>query len=309
MLEPIGSKIEALSVSPPVLTPAPAVSTTPPRKERKGIHYRRVSVARIGACIDDLQRYKRQGRNRRLLISAGVIGTMALLLGLLALTGPIEALVVGVVFAGIGLLLFGFWFVSWRNTQKQIAARRVQPLCSILAALHADLIPTRKLRLRYDLRAPDDKQKMTWATSGAKIRYYDPWLRLRGMLAEGTRFRVRMSSELKTKKGRILHEKRWLYLKLMPPADRYSIDQAAEYFHLLVSAFDNEPALRGSAVVLQIAIDQLRGAIVIKARREDRDFHPEAVLGILRGTMNFLIDHGRGHGRGQPGEDGAPPAE
>jgi hypothetical protein len=305
MLEPIGSKIEVLSLPSP---PAAPVAAAPPRKERKGVYARRISVAKIDAYIDELERYKRQTRFQRLLVSAGLVGGIALMLALLIITKPPDpekpvALVVGVVFAGIGLLMFGFWFVSWRNTQKQIAARRVQPLCNILAALHDDLLATRKLRVRYDLRAPDDKQKMTWQTSGAKVRYYDPWLRLRGTLAEGTRFRVRMSSELKTKKGRIMHEKRWLYLKLMPLADRYSIDQAAEYFHLLVSAFDNEPALSGSAVVLQIAIDQLRGAIVIKARREDQDFRPAAVLGILRGTMNFLIDHGRGQGPGQPGEE------
>lgn len=302
MLEPIGSKIEALSVSPPVLAPVSTVSTAPPRKETKGVYTRRLSVAKIDAYVDELDRYKRRGRYQRLLTSAGLVGFIALLLVLLFLTAPPETLVVGVVFAGIALLLFGFWFYSWRNTQKQIAARRVQPLCSILTTLHEDLLTTRKLRVRYDLRAPHHKQKMTWAeTSGAKVRYYDPWLRLRGMLAEGTRFRVKMSSELKTKKGRIMHEKRWLYLKLMPPASRYSIDQAAEHFHELVSAFDNEPALSGSAVVLQIAIDQLRGAIVIKARREDQDFHPAAVLGILRGTMHFLIDHGRE----QPGQEEA----
>jgi hypothetical protein len=296
MLEPIGSKIEVLSLPPPSVVP---VSTAPPRVEKKGVHARRISAAKIDAFIDELELYKRRGRMQRLLISAGLVGVLGLLLGLLAMTGAIEALVVGVVFAAIALLLFGFWFFSWRNTQKQIAVRRVQPLCSILTALHDDLLPTRKLRLRYDLRAPDHKQKMTWQTSGAKVRYYDPWLRLRGTLAEGTRFRVKMSSELKTKQGRILHEKRWLYLKLMPPGERYSIDQAAERFHELVSAFDNEPALSGSAVVLQITIDQLRGAIVIKARREDQDFRPAAVLGILRGTMHFLIDHGRE----QPGQE------
>jgi hypothetical protein len=291
MLQPIGDKIEVLSLPPPSVAP---VSTAPPRTERKGVYSRKFSTAKIDAYIAELELYQRRGRMQRLLISAGLVGALGLLLGLLALTGVIEALVVGVVFAAIALLLFGFWFFSWRSTQKQIAVRRVQPLCSILTALHDDLLATRKLRVRYDLRAPDHKQKMTWQTSGAKIRYYDPWLRLRGTLAEGTRFRVKMSSELKTKKGRVLHEKRWLYLKLMPPAERYSIDQAAEHFHELVSAFDNEPALSGSAVVLQITIDQLRGAIVIKARREDQDFRPAAVLGILRGTMHFLIDHGRG---------------
>jgi hypothetical protein len=292
MLEPISSKLDAVSLPPPLVAP---VATAPPRKERKGVHSRRVSVAKIDAYVAELERFKRRGRALRLLTSAGLVGFLSLVLALLAETAPLETLVVGVVFAGIAMLLFGFWFFSWRSTQKQIAARRVQPLCRIMTALHDDLLPTRKVRLRYDLRAPDHKQKMTWAeTSGAKVRYYDPWLRMRGMLAEGTRFRVRMSSELKTKKGRVLHEKRWLYLKLMPPAERYSIDQASEYFHLLVSAFDNEPALSGSAVVLQIAIDQLRGAIVIKARREDQDFRPEAVLGILRSTMNFLIAHGRG---------------
>jgi hypothetical protein len=303
MLEPIGSKMEVLSLPSP---PAAPVVAAPPRQERKGVYARRISVAKIGAYIEELEHYKRHKRFQRLLVSAGVVGSIALMLGLLIVTRPEPpekpvALVVGVVFAGIGLLMFAFWFVSWRNTQKEIAARRVQPLCSILSALRDDLLPTRKLRVRYDLRAPDHKQKMTWAeTSGAKVRYYDPWLRLRGMLADGTRFRVKLNSELKTKKGRVMHEKRWLFLKLMPPADRYSIDQAAEYFHLLVSAFDTEPSLRGSAVVMQIAIDQLRGAIVIKARREDQDFRPAAVLGILRGTMNFLIDQGRG----QPGQEG-----
>ncbi|HWN67841.1 MAG TPA: hypothetical protein VNM90_09380 [Haliangium sp.] len=302
MLEPIGSKFEVLSLPPPPVAP---VATAPPRKERKGVYSRRISVARIGAYINELEQYTRRTRLQRLLVSAGVIGTIALLLALLVMTRPEPpekpvALVVGVVFAALGLLMFSFWFFSWRATQKQIAVRRLQPLGRIVTALREDLLPTRKLRVRYDLRAPNHKQKMTWAqTSGEKVRYYDAWLRLRGMLAEGTRFRVKMNSELKTKKGRIMHEKRWLFLKLMPPAARYSIDQAAEHFHELVSAFDQEPALSGSAVVLQIAIDQLRGAIVIKARREDQDFRPEAVLGILRGTMHFLIKHGRE----QPGQE------
>jgi hypothetical protein len=293
MLEPI--KLEALPGAMPVtLPPAPQVPTAAPRKERKGVHARRISVARIDRHIEELERFTREGRKRRLLTSVGMVGGILALIVLLALTAPVENVVVGVIFAAIALLLFAFWFVSWRTTQKQITARRVRPLCRILGALRDDLLPTRKLRMRYDLRAPNDKEKMTWAErSGVKIRYYDPWLRLRGMLADGTRFRVRMSSELKTKKGRVMHEKRWLYLKLMPPGERYSIDQASEHFHVLVSAFDAEPALSGSAVVLQIAIDQLRGAIVIKARREDLDFRPEAVLGILRGTMHFLIDHGR----------------
>src|SRR5687767_6734685 len=139
MLEPIGSKIEAVSLPPPIVAP---VSTAPPRKERKGVHSRRVSVAKIGAYIAELERYKRRGRSVRLLISAALFGVIVLMLALLALTAPVEVLVVGVVFAAIGLLLFGFWFFSWRSTQKQIAARRLQPLCSILAALHEDLLPT-----------------------------------------------------------------------------------------------------------------------------------------------------------------------
>jgi hypothetical protein len=264
----------------------------------KGVYVRRISTAKIGASVQGLEQWTLRAKRTRLITLSLVVGLTAGVLAVLNLVAPPDVGVIAVVFATIGLLLFGFWFFSWRTAQKEIAARRVRPLCTILAALRDDLLPTRKLRMRYDLRAPNHKEKMTWTQTSdhghAKIRYYDPWLRLKGMLADGTRFRVRMNSELKTKKGRVLHEKRWLYLKLMPPADRYSIDQAAEHFHLLVSAFDNEPALSGSAVVLQIAIDQLRGSIVIKARREDQDFKPEALLGIMRGTVGFLIAHGRG---------------
>ena len=275
-----------------------APSTAYPRREMKGVYVRRISTAKIDASVQGLELWTQRAKRTRMITLALVVGVTTGGIALLNLFAPPGASVIAVVFSTIGLLLFGFWFFSWRTAQKEIANRRVRPLCTLLAALRDDLLPTRKLRMRYDLRAPNHKEKMTWTQTSdhghAKIRYFDPWLRLKGMLADGTRFRVRMNSELKTKKGRVLHEKRWLYLKLMPPGDRYSIDQAAEHFHLLVSAFDNEPALAGSAVVLQVAIDQLRGSIVIKARREDQDFKPEALLGIMRSTVAFLIAHGRG---------------
>lgn len=274
-----------------------APSTAYPRREMKGVYVRRLSTAKIDASVRGLERWTHRARRTRMITLFLVVGLTAGGIALLGVVAPPSASVIAVVFSTIGLLLFGFWFFSWRTAQKEIAARRVRPLCTILGSLRDDLLPTRKLRMRYDLRAPNHKEKMTWTQTSdhghAKIRYYDPWLRLKGMLADGTRFRVRMNSELKTKRGRVLHEKRWLYIKIMPPADRYSIDQASEHFHLLVSAFDNEPALSGSAVVLQIAIDQLRGSIVIKARREDRDFKPEALIGIMRSTVGFLIAHGR----------------
>lgn len=275
-----------------------APSTAYPRKEMKGVYVRRLSTAKIDAAVQGLEQWTVRSRRTRMLTLLLVVGFTAGGIALLGVVAPPGASVIAVVFSIIGMLLFGFWFFSWRTAQKEIAARRVRPLCTILGSLRDDLLPTRKLRMRYDLRAPNHKEKMTWTQTSdhghAKIRYYDPWLRLKGMLADGTRFRVRMNSELKTKRGRVLHEKRWLYLKIMPPAELYSIDQAAEHFHLLVSAFDNEPALSGSAVVLQIAIDQLRGSIVIKARREDQDFKPEALIGILRSTVSFLITQGRG---------------
>ncbi|ACY18979.1 hypothetical protein [Haliangium ochraceum] len=270
---------------------------------KKGIFEHKISVAKIDAHREQLARRIRGARRRLGLISVLIIGFMLGMMPVLAAQSSDEFLVVGVIVGAVGVFLFGFYFLDRRRRQRDIARRRVEPLRQILGSLRDELLPTRKLELRYDLRDPDDREKMTWTETSdfghAKIRYYDAWLRIQGVLADGTRFRIRMANELKTKKGRVLHEKRWLNLKVGPPESRYSIDQAAEHFHLLVSAFDNEAALHASPVVLQIAIDQLRGAIVIKARREDMDFPPEAVLGLLRGTVNFVIEHGNEPAEGE----------
>lgn len=263
----------------------------------KGIYECKVSVAKLEAHQQALGRSARAANQRLVATAAVILSVVLALIIALANQSVAELLVVGVIIGITGVFLSAFWFVSRRKTLRDITRRRVEPLRHILGALRDELLPTRKLELRYDLRDANDKEKMTWTETTdfghAKIRYYDPWLRLQGVLADGTRFRLRMSSELKTKKGQVLHEKRWLNLKLGPPASRYSIDLAAEHFHLLVGTFDNDVALHASPVVLQIAIDQLRGAIVIKARREDQDFPADAVVGILRGTVNFLIEHGR----------------
>lgn len=80
--------------------------------------------------------------------------------------------------------------------QKDIEDRRYQLIARLVRCLAVDMRPDQPLRVMLDLRKVDIPPKCTdkGSRNGWAVEYFrDPWLRLQGRFADGTRFVIRIT--------------------------------------------------------------------------------------------------------------------
>lgn len=182
-------------------------------------HTSKIAVDQLDQYRDGLRQQVR--RSARDLLLFRVLYVLSLV-GLTAL--GIAVLQFGGIIAGIFIGLLSWSFYRRQVKAHEIREHRLTWLAALLGTLHDDLAPTAKLRVRCDLQPSDSwlhKVRSTKSSAGNNKTYYrNRWLRVRGMLADGTRFRIRVQSAVKSKKGQILHEHSALILEVTPPAQR-----------------------------------------------------------------------------------------
>lgn len=183
-------------------------------------HTNKVSVAGIDRYLAGLQQEVRRSARRLLLVRlayflglAGLGVLLAILFWLAALT-----IVIGVVF-------FTWVFYRGAVARHVLVQRREAFLGALLRRLRDDLAPTEKLRVQYQVQPLDGLVHAVKSTKTAagnlKTYYRHRWLRVRGTLADETRFRMRLESAAKSKRGEVLREQSTMILEVRPPAGSY----------------------------------------------------------------------------------------
>lgn len=238
-------------------------------------HADKVSVARLDRYLARLRQQVRRSARHLLLFQVsyflGLLSAFALFARLLAF-GAIPLAFVTV------LLTWGFY--RRQVTTHELRQRRLTWLDALLRSLRDDLAPTEKLRVRYGVQPSDSRLnavKSTKSSAGNTKRYYrDRWLRVRGMLADGTRFRIRMQSAAKSKKGKILREQSTLFLQVTPPAGRHASAAASTAPD---STAETRPWSTGS-----VTMEPAHGRLVFRFQGHE-DHLLEQVHAALRYTM------------------------
>jgi hypothetical protein len=185
------------------------------------MHADKVSVAKLDRYLARLRQQVRRSARHLLLFQVsyflGLLGLFALFAGWVAF---------GAIPLAFVTVLFTWGFYRRQVTTHELRQRRLTWLDALLRSLRDDLAPTEKLRVRYGVQPSDswlNAVKSTKSAAGNTKRYYrDRWLRVRCVLADGTRVRIRMQSAAKRKKGTILREQSTLILQVTPPAGRYA---------------------------------------------------------------------------------------
>jgi hypothetical protein len=185
------------------------------------MHADRIAVDRLDRYLAGLRRQVRRSARDLLLFRGFYFLAIPGLFALLVIPLGFGALVVTILVA-----VFTWDLYCRRVTTHALRQRRLTWLDALLVSLRDDLAPTGKLRVRYGVRPIEtslNAVKSTKSSAGNTKRYYcDRWLRVRGALADGTRFRIRVQSAAKRKKGQTLREQSTLILEVTPPAGRYA---------------------------------------------------------------------------------------
>ncbi|MEZ4236815.1 MAG: hypothetical protein R3F59_11805 [Myxococcota bacterium] len=181
------------------------------------------------------------------LLDAAAGGPIGALAGLSSAIGP-----------GI-LLVLALQFGAAAHQRRTLHSAFVVDL---MDALQDDLHPKRKVEVALDLAGYDQPAKRTWSGrskhGNTKHRYEDRWLDLRAKLVDGTRLQVVRRADVKTRKGSVMKEKRWVSLRIQPArqvrfeaaaVEAAALEAAAAAFHdppegLVVRVSDTERGVR-----------------------------------------------------------------
>jgi hypothetical protein len=176
-------------------------------------------VAGIDRYLAGLQQEARRSGFHLLLFRVIYFGALLGIFALLVVSLGFWAFAVVFLFA-----VFTWDFQRSRGATHALLLRRVAFLDALLRRLRDDLAPTEKLRVRYHERPLDSslhEVKSTKSSAGNTKTYHrSRWLRVRGTLADGTRFRMRLQSASKRKKGQTLRAQSALILEVTPPPHR-----------------------------------------------------------------------------------------
>lgn len=177
----------------------------------------KVSVAGIDRYLAGLRKEVRASARHLLLFQVVYFLALLGLFALLVVPLTIGAFVV-VFLAG----MFTWRFYRGRGAAHDLLVARAAFLDALLHKLRDELAPTEKLRVRYHVQPVEgwlSQVKSTRSAAGNTKTYHrSRWLRVRGMLADGTRFRIRLQRATKHKKGQVLREQSALILEVTPPA-------------------------------------------------------------------------------------------
>lgn len=181
----------------------------------------KVSVAGIDRYLDGLRREARRSARTLLLVGAGYLLALAGLCALLAsATGLVVALVVT-----FFVLYITYVFYLAQVAAHKLVKRRAAFLAALLHRLRDELAPVEKVRVRHQVQPLDPLLHVVKSTKSSagnlKTYYRHCWLRVRGVLADGTSFRMRLQSAAKSKRGEVLRERSAMVLVVIPPMRGY----------------------------------------------------------------------------------------
>ena len=185
------------------------------------IRKHKVAVAKIDRYLAGLRQEVR--RSARTLLLVRVAYALALVAICVLLARPF-GIIVGFMAAFVAAF-FTWVFYRGQVARHVLVQRRETFLGALLRRLRDDLAPAEKLRVRYEVQPLDELLhgvKSAKSSAGNLKTYYrHRWLRVRGMLADRTQFRMRLQSAAKSKRGVILREQSTMRLEVIPPMDGY----------------------------------------------------------------------------------------
>lgn len=184
------------------------------------LHTNKVAVDGIDRYLARLRREVRRSALHLLLFRVACFVGIPCLFALLALPLGFIAIVVTI------LAALCAWAVDRRRRAiHDLRQARQIFLDALLQRLRDDLAPTEKVRVRYHELPVDDSlhQVRSKKSSAGRIKTYhrSQWLRVRGVLADGTRFRIKLQRAAKQKRGQTLRQHSALVLEVTPPAGCY----------------------------------------------------------------------------------------
>lgn len=170
----------------------------------------------------------------------------------------------------------------------------VQTLCD---ALRPEIRPGSRLKLQYDDAATDTYGNVARtarsAAGNTKLYYKHRWMRLSGALPDGSRFYIGRKAFMKSKKGGIVRDFRYLSVRLQMPAGaklpsgtalnglrRLVRAAAAEHFHNPPEEIHVHPHLAD-------------GALRVKIVQHDAEFRADEVIAILEALLRFGYQHAK----------------
>jgi hypothetical protein len=280
---------------------APAVGQNPWREPRhknrltndaKALEYRHVKITRdeLDRVARDLARRsaKRIARSKtRFAVFFAVVAGASGLVQWQIPTAPLFP------FALFTLLLTALVYSGRRDGYAREQAK-VRFLSELFALLRDELHPRAPVRFDFDLSAYDASGKLrkeTRSAAGNAKRYFsDKWLRVRVVLADGTRLSVIRQAGMKTKKGKVVSESRRLVVSLVPNLGKASPVDWGRHADALTSRargrlHGNAPAAASPSVHV---IANERG-IVARVRQVDVDFEAAQVVAVVEALLRGVV--------------------
>jgi hypothetical protein len=280
---------------------APAIGQNPWREpthksrltnDAEALEYRHVKITR-----DELERVardiasrsaKRIGRSKRrfLFFALAIVGIAGL-----AQWAFDETPIVPFGFFG---LIFTAVFYGERRSGYAREQATVRFLSELFGLLRDELHPRAPVRFDFDLSAYDAGGKLrkeTRSAAGNAKRYFsDKWLRVRVVLADGTRLSVIRQAGVKTKKGSVVNESRRLVVSLVPNLGQASPVDWGRHADALTSrarARLHASALQTASPSVHVIANE-RG-IVARVRQVDVDFEAAQVVAVVEALLRGIV--------------------
>ena len=194
------------------------------------------------------------------------------------------------IIAFFGLFGFAFWMAS--SQVLTLLTEKVGFVNGLCEALMDELAPESRLKLTWDPADFDEERKLVrtaQSLAGNQKRYLkDRWLKLKFVLADGTRVKMTRQRNVKTKKGAELRTHRRIRLQVLP-GSRYEMlmhpdlqDLEEKLRETVRFEFHDPPEF------FRVKTEGSDGAIDIHLHQWDAEFLVEEVLAILGAVVGFL---------------------
>jgi hypothetical protein len=195
-------------------------------------------------------------------------------------------------FAVFTLVLTAIFYSGRRDGFAREQAK-VRFLSELFALLRDELHPRAPVRFDFDLSAYDAGGKLrneTRSAAGNAKRYFsDKWLRVRVVLADGSRLSVVRQAGVKTKKGSVVNESRRLVVSLVPKLDQGSPVDWDKYAHTFFSHVRGRrprSPLGGTGPAVDVSANE-RG-LVVRVKQVDVDFEAAQVVAFAEALLRVV---------------------
>ncbi len=199
----------------------------------------------------------------------------------------------------LGLWVVCFMFTLFFGLHRRAALPRKQAKFeftqSLLRALADDLHPLAKHAVTFDARHYDEASKRITPPGRPKAKFTDKWLDLDVALADGTRLRVRCQAGVKEKRGRLVSEKRRLFVAFAPDPRRYDVlamgrDVAQLRKRLKVAGLETTGAVGER---FHVHLDARDDGIRVRVTQMDAPISVAEVLRLVEVIVGYLAEHPR----------------